>query len=94
MPENVEDIETDGHGNVLRRVVHAPDSAAYKARRCARIDGELADIDRKLDRNREEMWTAIQAIATAVGAGNVIPAAKREMMDRKAALRQERRSLE
>lgn len=75
------------------RTVHEVGSPEYCRRMQAQIDAELAEIDRRLDRDREDQWTAIQKIADAVGAGDVIPSAKKALMERKAALREQRSSL-
>lgn len=92
MSDPIVDIEYRD-GVETRRVVHEVGSPEHRRRMLARIDAELLDIDRRLDRDREDQWAAIQKIADAVGAGDVIPPAKKALIERKAVLRQKRAAL-
>lgn len=93
MIDTIEDIVEDGQGNVVSRRVIAPGSAEHTARAVAKIDRELAETDTRLPRDSEDLWSALQKIATALGAGNVVPDAKKALIDRKGALRASRASL-
>jgi len=92
MSDPIVDIEYRD-GVEISRTVHEADSDVFKVRTLAMIDSELAEIDRKLDRNDEDQWAAIQKIADAVGAGDVTPPAKKVLIERKAVLRQKRAAL-
>lgn len=92
MSDDIIDIEYRD-GVECARVVHEVGSPEYCRRKLMQIDAELAGIDRRLDRDREDQWAAIQKIADAVGAGDVIPASKKNLIERKNALRLQRSQL-
>ncbi len=76
---------------VENRTSTAP--SADQARAVA-IKAELQAADADLDRDREDQWLAMQKIADTVGAGNVIPDAKKRIIERKNSLREELAGLE
>ena len=92
MSDPIIDIEYRD-GVECARVVHEVGTPEHTRRLRAHIDAELADIDRRLDRDREDQWAALQTIADAVNAGNIIPESKKALIALKNELRERRAAL-
>lgn len=86
MTHVIEDIVEDGQGNVVSRRVLAEGSDEHKRRCVARIENDLAHLDRRIAREggNEEILRALRSL------GAVLSPFVIEVLDQKDALRAER----